>query len=94
MSNITTIDSKVNELYTKTVVTQKLKNKSFENMELQIYVNKKDNYIFSSFSATIGDSITVKSKVIRKEKAEEEYNDSISSGNVAIFVSALTRKIE
>ena len=89
MSKATTeIDSKVNELYSKTLVTQKIKNNSENPIELKIYVYyKKENCIFSSFSAKIGDSVTVKSKIIKKEKAEEKYSDSISSGNAAIFVS-------
>ena len=81
------IDSKVNEIYVKTFVTQKIENDSENPIELKIYVYKKENCIFSSFSAKIGDSVTVKSKVIKKEKAEEKYSDSISSGNAAIFVS-------
>ena len=80
------IDSKVNELFAKTNVTQKFKNVSNDPLELKIYVFKNDNLIFSSFQAKIGDSITVKSKVIKKEKAEYKYSDSISSGNAAIFV--------
>ena len=80
------IDSKVNELFAKTNVTQKFKNLSNDPLELKIYVFKNDNLIFSSFHAKIGDSITVKSKVIKKEKAEYKYSDSISSGNAAIFV--------
>ena len=39
-----------------------------------------------SFEGKIDDSITVKSKVIKKEYAEKKYIDSISSGNAAIFV--------
>ena len=62
------IDSKVNELFAKTNVTQKFKNVSNDPLELKIYVFKNDNLIFSSFQAKIGDSITVKSKVIKKEK--------------------------
>ena len=81
------IDSKINELFSKTIVTQKFKNQSEAPIELKIYVYKNDNLIFSSFNAKIGDSITVKSKVIKKEKAEIKYTDSISSGNAAIFVS-------
>ena len=81
------IDSKVNELYSKTIVTQKIENDSENPIELKIYVYKKENCIFSSFSAKIGDSVTVKSKVIKKEKAKEKYADNISSGNAAIFVS-------
>ena len=80
------INSKVNELYAKTLVTQKYKNDSENPIELKIYVYKS-NFIFSSFTAQIGDSVQVKSKVIKKEKAEEKYTDSISSGNAAIFVS-------
>ena len=81
------IDSKVNELFAKTFVTQKIENDSENPIELKIYVYKKENCIFSSFSAKIGDSVVVKSKVIKKEKAQEKYTDSISSGNAAIFVS-------
>ena len=81
------IHSQINELYSKTKVTQKLKNETENPIELQIYVNKNVNCIFSSFSAKIGDSIEVKSKVIQKSKAEEKYSDSIASGKAAIFVS-------
>ena len=81
------IDSKVNELFAKTNVTQKFKNQSNDPLELKIHIFKNDKLIFSSFHAKIGDSITVKSKVIKKEKAEIKYTDSISSGNAAIFVS-------
>ena len=80
------IDSKINELFVKTLVTQKIKNDSENPIELKIYVYKKVNCIFSSFSATIGDSVTVKSKIIQKENAQEKYTDSISSGNAAIYI--------
>ena len=82
------IDTKVNELYAKTIVTQKIiNNLLFCPLELKIYLNKNYNCLFSSFSAKIGDSILVQSKVIKKEKAEIKYTDSISEGNAAIFVS-------
>ena len=80
------IDSKVNELFIKTSVIQKIENNSENPIELKIYIYKNESCIFSSFSAKIGDSILVKSKVIKKEKAEEKYTDAISSGNSAIFV--------
>ena len=80
------INSEVNEIFAKTIVTQKFKNPESNPLELKIYVYKKENIIFSSFSAQIGDSIKIKSKVIKKEKAEEKYNDSITSGNAAIYV--------
>lgn len=41
--------------------------------------------IFNSFTAQIGDSIKVKSKIIKKEKAKEKYTDAIAEGNAAIF---------
>ena len=81
------IDSKINELYSKTIVKQRLKNYLEVPLELRAYFYKKKNLIFSSFSAKIGESITVNSKVIKKEKAEEKYVDTISSGNASIFVS-------
>ena len=81
------IDSKINEIYSKTIVKQRFKNNFGLPLELRAYFFKKKNLIFSSFSAKIGDSITVKSKIIKKEKAEEKYVDSLSSGNSAIFVS-------
>ena len=63
------IDTKVNELYAKTIVTQKIiNNLLFCPLELKIYLNKNYNCLFSSFSAKIGDSILVQSKVIKKEK--------------------------
>ena len=80
------ISSEVSEIFAKTIVTQKFKNPESNPLELKIYVYKKENIIFSSFSAQIGDSIKVKSKVIKKEKAEEKYNDAVSSGNAAIYV--------
>ena len=81
------IDSKVNELFSKTIVTQRFQNENETPLELRIFINKKKDIIFSSFSAKIGDSIAVKSKVIKKEKAIEKYTDSIASGNAAIFVA-------
>ena len=74
------------KLFAKTNVIQQFKNHESKPLELKIYVYKKEGIIFSSFSAQIGDSIKVKSKVIKKEKAEEKYTDSISSGNAAIYV--------
>ena len=82
MPKITTeIESKVNDIYVKTKVTQKFKNPTETPLELKIYVSKNEKIIFSSFNCKIGDSINVKSKVIKKGKAETKYNDSIASGN-------------
>ena len=82
------LESEINELFAKTKVIQKFTNPLTENpLELKIFVYKKNGLLFSSFSSKIGDSITVKSKVIKKEKVEEKYSDTISKGNAAIFVS-------
>ena len=81
------LDSEINEFFSKTKITQKFTNTSENPLELKIYVSKKEGLIFSSFSCKIGDSIFVKSKVIKKEKAVEKYSDSVAQGNAAIFVS-------
>ena len=81
------INSKVNELFIKTIVTQKLLNSSDNPLELKIFIDFNPIILFSSFSAKIGDSITVHSKVIKQSNAEKKYTDSIASGNAAIFVS-------
>ena len=80
------INSFVNELYAKTKVTQKIRNETENPLELKIYFNEDKKSLFTSFSAELGDLIKVKSKIIKKEKAEEKYADNISSGNSAIFV--------
>ena len=80
------IDSQVNELFAKTKVIQKFRNPQSIPLELKVYIYKKKEILFSSFTANIGDSIKVKSKVIKKEKGEEKYNDAIASGNAAIYV--------
>ena len=82
------IDSKVNEVFATTTVTQRILNNSDKPIELEAYILKNlDNIIFSSFYAQIGNSTKVKSKVIKKEKAEEKYSDAISSGNASIFTA-------
>ena len=87
------LESHVNEVFVKTIVTQKFKNPYEQPLELKIYVDKNDDILFSSFQAKIGDSIMVKSKLMKKEKAEVKYTDSVSSGNAAIFVSEHDGKI-
>ena len=60
------IDSQVNELFAKTKVIQKFRNPQSIPLELKVYIYKKKEILFSSFTANIGDSIKVKSKVIKK----------------------------
>ena len=80
------IYSKVNEIFVSTSVTQKILNDTDNPIEVEVLIKKNlDNIIFSSFYAQIGDSIKFKSKVIKKEKAKEKYNDNISLENASIF---------
>ena len=81
------INSLVNDIYVKSIITQRYKNDGDYPREIKIYINKNKNYVFSSFTVKIGDSSEVKSKVIRKNKAEEKYTDSIASGNASVFIS-------
>ena len=53
-------------------------------METHIQKNS-NNFIFSSFIIQIGESIKIKSKVIKESKAEEKYTDEIAQGNAAVF---------
>ena len=80
------INSEINEVFAKTKITQIYKNESKNPIELKIYAYKYQNLILSNFRVKIGDSIIVKSKIIKREKGEEKYSDSISSGNAAIYV--------
>jgi len=82
------IETKVNEVFSSTKVTQKILNDTKSPVELEIFINKYLNkIIFSSFYAKVGKSLIAKSKVIKEEKAEEKYSDSISSGNVGIYTT-------
>ena len=81
------IETLVNEVFVKSIVTQNFINPYNKPLELKIGLRKEPNILFNSFQAKIGDSIIVKSKVINKEKATIKYTDAISSGNSAIFVA-------
>ena len=82
------IETKLNEIFASIKVVQSINNYTNNPIELEIYINKEiDNIIFTSFEAKIGNSVLAKSKVIKTEKAEEKYSDSISSGNTSIFTT-------
>ena len=85
----TEIIQEVNEFFCKSMVTQKFINPSKNPLELQIFILQKKDMIFSSFNCKIGDSLNVKSKVIKIEKAEQKYTDAIASGNAAIYVKQI-----
>ena len=80
------IETEVNEIFVKSIVTQNFINPEDKPLELKIGLIKDPNILFNSFQAKIGDSITVKSRVMNKEKTLIKYTDTIASGNAAIFV--------
>ena len=83
--NKVTINTKINEVFAKTIVTYNIINNSSSPIELSVnFLKNIEKIIFSSYYAKIGNSKIMHSKVIKTEKAEEKYNDSISSGNFAI----------
>lgn len=82
------IYSKLNEVFTKKLSTHKMINNSDKSIELEVFIDKYlDKNIFISFEAQIGDSIMAESKVIKEEKAEEIYIDSVASGNASIYTT-------
>ena len=53
------VNSQVNVLYSKTIVTQRFINSSEEPLKLKICIEKKRGILFSKFNAKIGDSVLV-----------------------------------
>ena len=71
------IESKLNEIYVNTKITQKIFNDTDSPVEIEIYIQKHlYKMIFCSFYAKVGNSIEIKSKIIKTEKAKEEYTDN------------------
>ena len=86
------IESEVNEIYMKSKVIQEFKNNLKRPIELKVSIaNNIPDLLFVSFTAKIGDSKVVKSKVIKDEKAEEKYTDAISEGNAAIYAKKCSK---
>ena len=74
----------VNEAYAETYIKQIYEN-TYENpIELTVDLPNKNGVQFADFEVEINDK-KVKSKLIKKEKAEEKYSDAISSGNTGIY---------
>ena len=78
------LSSNINELFAITEVTQFFSNPLDSPIELSITFPILKEISLSKFTVTIGEKFIV-SKVLTKEKAEEKYNDSISSGNTGII---------
>ena len=81
------IETQVNEIFIKSIVTQNFINTYKKPLELKIGLRKYSHILFNSFKVKIGDSIIANSKVINEEKASIKYSDTIASGNAAIFVA-------
>ena len=82
-----TIDTKLNEIFAKTIITYKILNNSSSPIELKINIqNFLNQILFSSFYVKIGNTTGVHSKVIKIERTEEKYDDNIASENVVIYV--------
>ena len=76
----------INEFYSKTEVELIYKNTAKNSIEIKIEIPIRAEVIFNYFIEKIKDKI-IKSKVIEFNKAEEKYNDAISSGNTGITSS-------
>ena len=74
------LNSKINEIYATTELTQYFTNPLDNAIELSISFPIKEEINLSKFVVTIGEKVVL-SKVMAKEKAEEKYSDSIASGN-------------
>ena len=86
------IESEVNEIYMKSKVIQEFKNNLKKPIELKVSIaNNIPDLLFVSFTAKIGDSKVVKSKIIKDEKAGEKYTDAISEGNAAIYAKKCSK---
>ena len=79
------LNSYINEIYATTEITQYFTNTLDNAIELSISFPIKEEINITKFIVTTEDK-TICSKVMSKEKAEEKYNDSISSGNTG-FIS-------
>jgi len=83
--DIVYISSEINEIFSTTEVKQSFTNELDNPIELSISFPIIERLTLSKFIVTIDDK-TIISKVLTKEKAEEKYNDVISSGNAG-FIS-------
>ena len=85
--NTVLINSKINELFATSEVTQSFTNILNKPIELTISFPLKPEIQLTKFIITIGNK-TIISKVLAKEKSKEKYTDAITSGNTG-FLSTL-----
>ena len=84
--NLVQIETELNEFYAKTNVIQYYANNLDTSIELVIKFPNNSKIQFSKFTLEMNNKKVV-SKVIKKEKAEEKYNDAIASGNIGAYSS-------
>ncbi len=82
--NTVFLNCEANEVFLSTQATQYFTNLLSNPIELSINFPIKQEIQLNNFVVTIG-SKTVISKILPKEKAEEKYDDSISSGNTGFI---------
>ena len=80
------IYSNVNEFYALTQVKQYYKNNNHNPVELKIKYPLIKEINFRKFTIKINDKIAY-SRIFEKEKAKENYSDSIASGDLGIYSS-------
>ena len=80
------LNSRINEIYGTTELTQYFTNPLDNAIELSISFPIKEEISLTKFVVTIGEKVVL-SKVMPKEKAEEKYSDSMASGNQG-FISS------
>ena len=78
------VTSEVNEIYAKTEICQKYKNKSNNSVEIKIQFPILNDFKLSKFIVSIGNKVIL-SKILEIEKGKDKYNDEISSGNTAFL---------
>ena len=83
--DIVYISSEINEIFSATEVKQSFTNELENPIELSISFPIIERLTLSKFVVTIDNKMII-SKVLSKNKAEEKYNDAVSSGNVG-FIS-------
>ena len=74
------LNSQVNEIFATTELIQYFTNLLDNAIELSISFPIKEEISLTKFVVTIGEKMVI-SKVMKKEKAEEKYEDAIASGN-------------
>ena len=83
--NLINITTHINEMMSKTEVTQYFKNTRKTPIELEIVLPKLSNCNITKFEM-IKNNQKIISKLLEKEKAKEKYNDTITTGNFG-FIS-------